>query len=460
VSTVLRIAITYFQMVPLQRWLNLGGLLLLALGAVLTYFADTVDDAKGVFMACLFGVMLIATVPALGGGIALRMASRPTIAHLRPHGRVKVLLGTTLAMTLIVLLLCVPTLAANGVMMLRGLAPSNRFGEASAVLLLVWPLGAMSWIILFATSRTMLGALAFPLVVMGAMKLAFLLHSHPKLTIILLVTLGPAAWLAFSLWYLRAGRIQQPQSPFSTPGNEHAPFQWLFGGERSQNPATTPAVATFHYLLGVSSYWIFLISGVWIAVLFLLMQVILPRAPDAREGLLMMMLPFLTFNSAVMGYTTARRARLLWLRTGVDRAGLYRVAERLGLCASMITWGLVGGAVLAYALAMNPDNARNILLFVASQGAAAVCMFYGGFALVKDWSLLDKAITLILLVLFLLQITVLGPRQMGSHVQSWTLLLLIASVLALALRWYGQHQWRLVDWRLIRPARLDGRRST
>lgn len=459
-STVLRIALTYFQMVTLQRWLNLGGLLLLALGAVLVYFADTVDDAKGVFMACLFGVMLIATVPALGGGIALRMASRPTIVHLRPHGRVKILLGTTLAMTLIVLLLTIPTLVANSVMVLRDLSPSNRFGEASAVLLLVWPLGAMSWIIMFATSRTMLGALAFPLVVMGAMKLAFLLQTHPKLTIILLVTVGPAAWLLFSLWYLRAGRIQQPLPPFCTPGGEQAPFQWLLGGERAQNPATTPAVATFHYLLGVSSYWIFLMSGVWIALLFLLMQVIVPRAGSTRDGLLMSMLPFLTFNSAVMGYTTARRARLLWLRTGADRAGLYRLAERLGLCASMITWSLVAGAVLAYALVMNPENARSTSLFVAAQGAAAVCMFYGGFALVKDWSVLDKAITLVLLVLFLVQLTVLGPRQTGSPVQSWTWLLLIASVLALALRWYGQHQWRLVDWRLIRPARLDGRRST
>lgn len=459
-TTVLGIALAYFGMTPLQRWLNRAGLLLLALGAVLGVFADTVNEAKGVFMACLFGVMLIVLVPALGGGIALRMASRPSYAHLRPHGRIKILLGTTLAMTMIVLLLALPTLAANAVMMARNLQPSNRFGEGIAVLAIMWPLAAMTWIILFATSRTMLGALAFPLVVMGAMKLVYLLNDYPRLVAILLVTTGPAAWLLFSLWYMRAGRIQQPKAPFSTPGNEHAPFQWLFGGERAQNPATTPEVATFHYLLGVGSYWIFLMSGFWIALLFLLMQVIMPRAPEASEGLLLVMLPFLTFNSAVMGYSTARRARLLWLRTGADRAGLFRLAEKLGLCASMLTWGFVGGAVLLYALVMNPQNAARLVLYVASQGAAAICMYYGGFALVKDWSAGDKAVVLLLLALFVLQLTVFGVRQVSTPLQSWTALLLIASGLAIALRWFGQRQWRTVDWQRIRPVRFDLKGST
>lgn len=458
-NTVLRIALTYFELVPLQRWLNLGGLLLLAVGAVIGIFADTVDEAKGVFMACLFGVLLIVVVPALGGGFAMRMASRPSVTHLRPHGRLKVLLGTTLAMTLIIVVLTVPTLAANAVMVLRDLQPANRFGEPVAVLVVVWPLAAMSWIILFATSRSMLGALAFPLVVMGAMKLAFLMNTYPKLTIILLVTVGPAAWLVFSLWYMRGGRIQQPQAPFQYAGAEQTSIHWLFGAERPHAPAT-PAAARFHYLLGVGSYSIFLMSGVWIAALFLLMQVVVPKAAPTREGLMMVMLPFLTFNSAVMGYTTARRARLLWLRTGADRAGLFRVAERLGVCASMITWGIVGGSVLVYALVMNPQSAAATLLYVASQGIAALCMFYGGFALVKDWSAPDKAITVGLIVLFFVQLTVLGPRPDGSPLQSWTALLLIAGVLALALRWYAQRQWRVVDWRLVRPAALDGRRRS
>lgn len=457
-STVLRIALAFFEMVTLQRWLNLGGLLLFALGVALGFFADTVDEAKGVFMLCFFGVLLVVVVPALGGGFALRIGSRPTIAHLRPHGRLKLLLGTTLAMTLIVLLLSIPTLVANAVMVLQDLKPSNRFGEASAVLLLVWPLGAMTWIILFATSRTLLGALVFPLVVMGAMKLAFLLHSHPKLTIILLVAIGPLAWLVFSVWYMRVHRIAPPAAPFSGPGAEHAPFLWLWGGER-RNAATTPAAATTHYLLGVSSYTVFLVSGIWIALLFLLMQVVIPRAPDAQGGLLMTMLPFLSFNAALMGYTTARRARLLWLRTGANRAGLFNVAEKAGLYASMIVWCIAGGAVLVYSLVMNPAGARHTSLFVASQGIAAVAMYYGGFALVKDWSFGDIAVTLLMLVLFILQLTVLGPRQVGEPLQSWSALILIAGAVTLGLRWYGQRQWRLIDWRLARPPRLDGRRS-
>lgn len=458
-STVLRIALTYFQMVPMQRWMNLGGLLLLALGVVLGVLADTVEDAKGVFMACLFGVILIVICPAFGGAIAMRASSRPSIVHLRPHGRLKLLLGTTLAILLIVACLAIPTTAGNMVMVFHNLGPMNRFGEPLAVLVVLGSLIAMGWIVLFALSRTMLVALAFPLVVMAGMKVSFLLQTHPRLVAILLVTIGPLSWLLFGLWFLRAGRISQPQFPhdaMSSSGADNA-MRWLFDKDLSQVPAT-PAMAAFHYLLGVGSYRVYLLTGVWIAALFLAMQFIVPTNSSNRNGMLMSMLPFLVFNSAVMGYTTARRARQLWLRVGADRAGLFSLAERLGLIASMATWCIVAGAVVAYWLLTSPERGAWILLYTASQAAAAICMFYGGFALVRDWSPGDKAITVGLILLFILQISVLGPSQSGNLAIPWTSLLVIAGALALALRWYARRQWRVLDWRLIKPVNLDWRR--
>lgn len=460
-STVLRIALTYFEMVPLQRWLNLTGLLLLALGAVLGVFADNVDEAKSVFMACLFGVMCIVICPAFGGAIAMRATSRPSVVHLRPHGRLKVLLGTTLAIALIVVGLAIPTIAANLAMVLNGLQPANRFGEPAAVFVVLGSLIMVGWIILFALSRTMLVALAFPLVVMGGMKVSFLLQTHPRLIAILLVTVGPVAWLLFSLWYLRAGRIKPPQftpDSTSTSGADYA-TRWLFDRERPNAPAT-PSAATMHYLLGVGSYRVFLLTGLWVALLFLAMQLVIPSKAQQNNGLLMSMLPFLVFNSAIMGYTTARRARLLWLRAATDRAGLFAAAEKLGLIASLATWCVVGAAVVGYSLLTSPERGSWIFLYVASQAAAAICMFYGGFALVRDWSARDKAITVGLVLLFILQISVLGPSQAGNMAIPWTSLLVIASLLALALRWYAQRQWRAIDWQLIRPANLDWRRKT
>jgi uncharacterized membrane-anchored protein len=461
-SAVLRIALAYFEMVPLQRWLNLGGALLFAVAALLGVFAETVDDAKGVFMACLFGVILIVIVPAFGGAFAMRMASRPSVVHLRPHGRRRMLLGTTLAITLIVMLLAVPSLAANAVMVLRALKPANRFGDALGVLVLLWPMIAMGWIILFAASRTMLVALLFPLVVMGGMKVTFLLQAYPRIAMPLLVAVGPVAWLTFAIWYLRAGRIRQMQLPYagaSASAAERFPLRWLFDLDPSRSPTTSPAAATFHYLLGCGSYRLFAMTGAWMALLFLLMQVVVPRGPSSGKTLLISMLPFLAFNSAVMGYTTARRARLLWLRAGTDRAGIFAVAEKLGLRASMATWGVVAGAVLVHSMLTNPERAPWMPLFVASQGAAAICMFYGGFALVRDWSARDKALTVVLAILFLLQVSVFGPSQTGNLALPWTALLVIASVLALALRWYARRQWRVLDWRLIKPPRLDWRRT-
>jgi hypothetical protein len=200
-------------------------------------------------------------------------------------------------------------------------------------------------------------------------------------------------------------------------------------------------------------------TGMWVAALFLLMQVVVPRKPASEKALLVSMLPFMAFNSAVMGYNTARRARLLWLRVGTDRAGIFAVAEKLGLRASMATWSIVAGAVLVYSMLMHPDRALWMALFVASQGAAAICMYYGGFALVWDWSARDKALTSILAILFLLQVSILGPSQAGNLAIPWTALLVIATVLAVALRWYARRQWRALDWRLVKPARLDWRRS-
>jgi hypothetical protein len=253
--------------------------------------------------------------------------------------------------------------------------------------------------------------------------------------------------------------MQLPYGGNSGSAPERYPLQWLFEGDPSRSQATSPAAATFHYLLGCGSYRLFVMTGAWMALLFLLMQVVVPRNRASGSSLLVSMLPFLAFNSAITGYNTARRARLLWLRTGTDRAGIFAVAEKLGLLASMASWGVVGGAVLVYAMVTNPERAPWIPLFVASQGAAAICMFYGGFALVRDWSARDKALTVLLAILFLLQVSVFGPSQSGNLALPWTALLVIAGALAVALRWYAARQWRGLDWRLIKPAKLDWRRS-
>jgi hypothetical protein len=452
-TAVLRIALTYFQLLPLQRWLNLAGLLLLAVAAGILAFGDTMATGKSVFIACLFGIMLIVIVPGFGGGIAMRMASRPTIAHLRPHGRLILFAGATLAMSLLVLLITLPSLAGSWYVALNNLQPANRFGEPLEFAVLMWPVVALGWIIMFAASRTLLLAVVFPLIPLSALKMPALFDAFPALEGWHVVAFGVVAWMAFGIWYLLTKRIAPPSGHHASvamAGTSSPAFIWMLDRKESDADTASPAIATFHYLLGSGSYRVFLVSGAWTAAIFIAVSFFTPQNKTGPSALLLFMVPFLSFQCAVTGFTTARRARLLWLRTGVDRSGLFRLAESLGLRASMAGWGVVAGAVLAVLLATDPASAGKSLLFVGAQSVVALCMYYAGLAIVRNWEASDVILCITFLLLLLVQMVLANPGGGIPRLQA-LITLLTAAVLLLPLRWYAQRRWHRLDWRLIKP---------
>ncbi len=456
-SSVLRIALTYFHMLSLQRWLNLAGLLLFAIAVAVTILGGGAGNAKTVFTLCTFGVTLVLLVPGLGGGMAMRLASRPGVVHLRPEGRLRLLLGSTLAMSLLALIACLPTLAALAYLGIHQLGDSNRFGEPLEVLGFFWPVTAFGWIIMFAASRTMWLALAFPVVPLAAMQLPFLLQRFPAFRPVHLVVLGALAWAAFALWYLRAARFESRRSPGPAQLASGMQFHWLLG-HKDERTADSPAKAMACYLLGSSSYRVFAITGIWTALIFIAVSFATPRARPGQSHLLLFMLPFLSVQCAVMGFSTARRARLLWLRNGMDRKGLFAQAEKLGLRAAMITWGLVTGAAATFMIVAEPANASMVLLFVAAQGLFATCVFYVGMALVRNWGASDVTLCVSAILLLIVQMTFAHPLG-GVPQQQPLITLLAAGALLLPLRWYTQRRWVGLDWRLIQPPRLDWRRG-
>ncbi|HWL62872.1 MAG TPA: hypothetical protein VNQ32_08745 [Steroidobacteraceae bacterium] len=456
-NPVLHIALTCFRLLPLQRLLNLAGLLLFAAAGAVTIWGDSIGNARTVFTLCTFGVTLILLVPGFGGGMAMRLASRPTIAHLRPHGRLRILFGSTLAMTLLALIACIPSVAAHAYMALHRLGDASRFGEPLELLGFFWPVAAVAWIILFATSRTMWLAVTFPLIPLSAMQLPFLLQRYPAFTPYHLLGLGALAWTAFGLWYLGAARMQPPQHRRLANPGAAMQYQWLMGNKDEATP-DSPAKAMACYLLGTGSHRVFVVTGGWTALIFLAVSFVTSKGRLGQGDLLLFMLPFLSINTAVMGFNVARRARLLWLRNGMDRKGLFLLAEKLGLRASLTTWGIVAGSAAACMIAWAPHNAPMVLLFIASQALFAVCLFYVGMALVRNWGTSDVVLGLGALGLMLAQMIFAHP--MNPATEQLPLVVLGASaILMLPLRWYTLRRWTGLDWRLIQPPRLTLRRS-
>ena len=147
----------------------------------------------------------------------------------------------------------------------------------------------------------------------------------------------------------------------------------------------------------------------------------------------------------------------MWLRNGLHRNELFRLTERIALRGPMTTWGIVGCAITVFLLITQPGSAQTVLTFVAAQCLFAVCLFYTGMALVRNWDASDVALSLGILLLMIIQMIYAHPLGGIPPLQPLITLLVAASLL-LPVRWYAKWRWTGLDWRLIRPPQLDWRR--
>lgn len=462
-KAVLRVALAYFAMFPLQRWLNGVALALIALAAVTFVAGDSMNAATGIFMLCILGTVLLLISPAFAGGLAFRHVSADSRLHLHPHGRLRVLLGTTLALVLVGAVAALPAFALEMFRAARDVTWTGRLPNMLVSFQVGLAFMAMIWICMFALSRTPAAMFLFGLVPVLGIKVGESVRDFfPGITAGHALAVAASAWAVFAFWYLSVRHIDKPAAlpSFSAPtAGEQSGLPFFLKIDEAGAGADSRSTAVLQYLFGSSSYRMFALNGIWIAAILLLMSIFGGGRRAAGPGQYLYMLPFVAFFAISIGYTTARRARLLWLRAGMDRAGLFALAARRGLQGALTTWGVVAGAVGLYAIADNPAQAPAILLFLASQVAVTACLFYGGLAFVRDWSVREWLLGILLVIVFLLQVSVFGPNQIGNVLLPWTTMLVVAGVLAIALRWYALRQWRTVDWRVIRIAKLDWRRG-
>ncbi len=224
-TSVLQIAWRYFWFLPLQRGLNSIGAVLLVAGTALMLYGFPGPDfvvSHASLTCALLGSAFIAFGPAFAGGMVLHLSSTRSLLHLRPHGRLRMMLGSTLAITGIAAITAAPLLLNH--LINAGPAPLKLF-------CVLWSCVALFWsatVFLVATPWRMIALMAVtPVLLVTFRKILF---QSPAGFVILLVV-GLCAWLAFARWYLAVQSIPQPG--------------WLSGTRQTAKPTLMQQLTVF-----------------------------------------------------------------------------------------------------------------------------------------------------------------------------------------------------------------------
>lgn len=427
---VLHIALGFFSVLPLQRGLTVFGAALMGIGALVAL----AGSFHYVPPLAALGALYIALTPIFAGGVLMRYASSRILLHQRPRGRLKQLLGATLAVTI----------TAGLLTLFLWLTRRNAVQEWPALGILAdsWSVVALLWIVQFVGSRS---PASLALIVLGLVGLRTLGGAGPHVSPpgaapgwLVLLPVAAVAWTGFCAWYLsvrtihRAHWFDRPLSPRSA--NEDASLS-----------------GTQVYLTGTFTQREQVINGAACALLLAILPLAVRKTfPDAPV-IPPVALPLLALSCTAAGLRTVARARSLWLRAGTDRVALFALAERQALRSGMTT--LVAGIAifLLVSIAVRPGYALPCILFALSQLAFGVCMFYGGLSLTNGRGSINDLPGLGLV--FLLQLAAaLGatfaypPRDVASVVSC--IALLLAVLLVPLLRRQARRRWRGLDWRI------------
>lgn len=459
-KAVLRLTLAWFSVVPLQSGIAIAGagLLALALLPLLTQAPTAVSQSL-----VLLGSFLIAPWPAVTGGWLLRYASLRSVLHLRPHGRALLLASATLTITLIAMLATLPVL-------LGSLPGAPRVGQvmfdgisAGDVFLLAWSLTALLWVAGFIISGSrvlslMIGFLPIIVFPFGGRLASAMTHQA------LVFALGAAAWAGFALWYTTVPSIRRVLSQAEAMGSNLGEAAAAFIQSRFKvlRGAISRDGATAQYLFGASSrarHALSIIVSVLTMMLVMTFSMGLVARkqsgvqPGAGAGMLiatMLFLAIFMISSPSLGFRLTRCARLLWLRAGMDRAALFARAERNGLPAALlpVSVALLGSLVMV--LLEQPEQARAVMLYGATQLAVGACLFYAGLSLTRGWYVPDILRCLVLGALFMVEIVKLRPWGGGWAAVTPEVLAIVLLVTPVQ-RWQARHRWLALDWRVARP---------
>jgi hypothetical protein len=459
VSAPLQIALIFFSGVRLQSWLNWGAGPLLGIALLWALATDSPRTAITAIAFAMFGVVLLVLVPVYAGGALLRMASTPTIMHLRPHGRRQMLLGATLAITLIAVLITLPAVVYPlSPLRITGKHAFNNLPPA-AVFQFAWGSAALLWVGVFAlSSRPALLPFCFIGLALVSRMAAPLISGLPferEQLMVMLFATGIVAWIAFALWYLagpsvlRRGMIGSWVSGTGQQDFSRFNPRSLFRRNPASDAPISRAIATSQYLTGADSNWNAVLMGAIITSLITVLLHLLIKQPDQRS--LTFILTILAISSVTMTVMGVRRSRLLWLRAGLDRAALFAVTERHALRATLSLFAVPVAVFVTMGVTQQPALAAPLLLHTATQMALGACAMYAGTTVTRGVNAGTFVMFIALGIVGIVAMSILQPHKVISplaHIVAFSLF----SGLALVLRSYAKSAWLKLDWRMAGPA--------
>ncbi len=462
-KTVLRAALAFvWLIVPLQSWLVVLGGILLVFGLAFGAFATHPDNLAVYVVVAMIGAVLIALVPAMAGGVALRSASSPTMLYLRPHGRMRMLAATLLAITALAAVIALPAVVTQLASQLHGFPASSRGFRPGFAFVTGWTVIAGMWLAVFLSSGSRLLSffaafapmLFLPPVLIRSSKAGI---DMPGLSTWFVLVL--AAWVVFAIWYLRARSFRAPRwfGDRSSQSFENSPAGMIAATLDFSRGAVSTQRASSQLLLGVSSPFRYaFMTTAWVAVFFLGFALLSPgrtRMPGYEFVLL-----FGCISGAQLAYMCTRRARMLWLRTGTDRASLFAMAENHGLAGTLWSLVLMTAVVTAFTLVRAPERVGPLLMLAAVQIPAWIALFYSGMTLTRDVTATDVIQYVGVGVLIVLEMAAV-VKGGGPSPQVLATVAVVSLVACALFRKLAKHRWMSLDWRVARLPTMGQRAS-
>ncbi|MEO8306415.1 MAG: hypothetical protein ABI616_00060 [Pseudomonadota bacterium] len=445
-NAMLRMALTYFSIVPLQKWLSIAGAILVAIALL----AHSPPFAVAAFLGAFF----IVFVPLVMGGTSMRFGSSRSTLQLRPGARWKMLAASLLTICVMTAICALTLWAATQAM---GSARPGPGAKPPFTLVqfafALWGAFGLFWLMSFVASASRLWSLpiciGFIAIISRSRELFNALGSPPMV----LAGAATIAWLVFAFWYLQAREVRRPGWVGSTSPvgmGENNTGGWYSTLTESRGDSRAVAIRT--YLLGTSSRLGYLLPGL-LSALVILPFYLLQR--KASSGVAALPVTFVTIFSGIAGglsYMVARRARMLWLRAGLDRSGLFAVGERTALQAFALMVVTAAIVLAAFSIAVKPDLASRILVYAVSQMAYATVLFYFGLAQTRGWTAGAIGGCILLGLGLIVQMILLLPQTTGISPVVAPVMIAISVLLSLLLRQHARRRWQTLDWHLNRPA--------
>jgi hypothetical protein len=440
-KAIARLVWTYLTAFPILRWVGVVALVSLPFLVLAIW-----SGAPG-FMALPFIAFAIHSLSmSIAAGYLFRVVSSPRSHRFLPHFR-----GRSLAAFVVI----VAIVAAPWVVMVPWAAPRGLPLAAA----LVWPL-CMATLMVGLTFSPVATAVTFASLATIRWLLTRLMSAYPEffatprvgdLTPMAGAVFLIGAWATFSIWYLRARRIEPLQSVAMIL--DRIGIRPSAGSVVFDRASAMTATLAATYPRDAKQL------GVWVALLILGTKVAADLAKDAHlPGTTVFFVPALTLPGvlvAAVATRLARRTRSLWLKSGLSRRGLLAATEKQ-VWRTAASRSIALSVVLATGIALAYDVPVPVLeRGLASAVATATLAVYLGVAHVRDSRLIEACTAA--LVVASAAVGVWAALSAPARDGLWLATIVIQIAAALVLRAVAISQWRSIDWLVFKPIRIWSR---